>query len=177
MAFDSEPVLGGHLIPNCQQFVALELNEFAAARAVQVVVLRVAVIVVINGAAVELETVQQPRIDAFTQRPVHGRRADVVRLATARETFDQFLSIKVIVLAEDLFDQELPLCRLPLPSRLEILRETLLGGKRDFQGSDFGFDRFGLTVDRFGGRICQRAELVSRKMATVQREDALGVSP
>lgn len=127
VAFDPEPVSSGHFVADHQQFVALKLDEFTTACAVQVIVLRVAVIVVVNGAAIELKAIQQPRVDAFAQCAVDRRGADVVVFAASRQTFDEFFSIEVVVLAEDLSDQKLPLSRLPLSSGLEVFGETLFG--------------------------------------------------
>ena len=132
-----------HLVANRDQLLAFKLDQFPAAGAVQVIVLGVSVVVVEDGAAVELETVEQPRVDALAERAVDRRRADVVRFTAPGKPFDQFFGVKVVVLAEDLVDQKLPLTGLTQAARLQIFGEPLFGRQRHFERRNLGRDRVG----------------------------------
>lgn len=57
---------GSHLIANLDQLVALEFEQLATSSAVQVIVLGIAVVVIVNGTAVELKAKQKTGVDAFT---------------------------------------------------------------------------------------------------------------
>ncbi len=151
VGFDAKAVQGGHLVTDFDQFVALKFQQFSAPRAVQVVVLGVAVIVVVDGAAVELKTIEQPGVDTFTQGAIDGGGTDVVRFPPPWQPFDQLFGVKMLVLAEHLVDQEFPLAGLPQPARLQVLAEPFLRRKRNLQRLDFCRNRFGIRVRRFGG--------------------------
>lgn len=129
------------LIPDRDQFVALELQQLAAPRAVQMVVLGVAVVVVVDGSPVELEAIEQTGVNALTQGAIHRRRADIVFLTTTWKPIDQFFRIEVVVLAKHLIDQVLSLAGLTQPPRLEVLREAFLRRQGYLQRFDLGRDR------------------------------------
>ena len=112
MAFNAKTVNRRGLVANRNQFVALEFQQFSTACAIQVVVLGIAVIVVVHGSAIQLETIQQSGIDALPKGSIDRRGADIVGLTTPWQPFDQFFGIKVIMLAEHLVDQELSLAGL-----------------------------------------------------------------
>ena len=113
--------------------------------------LGVAVIVVVDGAAVELKTIEQPGVDTFTQGAIDGRGADVVRFPPPWQSLDQLFGVEMLVLAEHLVDQEFSLAGLPQPARLQVLAEPFLGRERNFQRLDLCRNRFGIRIRRFGG--------------------------
>ena len=126
MALDAESVFGSHFVADRDQLFALKLNQLPTTRAVEVIVLWIAVVVVVDRAAVKLKTIEQARVDTLAECSVHRRGADVVGFASARKPFDQFLGVEMIVLAEDLANQELALIGLPEAARLQVLRKPLL---------------------------------------------------
>ena len=76
------------------------------------VVLRVSVIQLVDGSPVKLKTLQQACINKFPKSSVDGRGADVVICATAWQTVNQLVSIKVVVLLEDSLDEKFSLAGL-----------------------------------------------------------------
>lgn len=105
--------LGSHVITNGDERVTLKLNQFSTLRAVQMIVLRVAVIQFVDRTAIELKTLQQSCINEFSQGPVNRGGADVILFPSTGQTVDQLIGVEVIVLLKDRLDQEPPLRGLP----------------------------------------------------------------
>lgn len=118
MTANAKSLFRSDLIPNLRQCFALELEQLATARAIQVIVLRISVIKFVDSAAVQLKAFQQPCIDEFAKRAIDRRRTDIILFATARQAINQLVSVKVIMLPEDGVDQELALAGLTQPSGL-----------------------------------------------------------
>ncbi len=125
---DAESMLDTDFFQQLGERFALELEQLATTCAVQVVVLGVAIIVLVDRAALELEAFQQSGVDKFTQRPIDRRTADIVLGPFARQAVNQFVGIKMVVMAKDLINQRFPLAGLSKPARLQILLKTLLRG-------------------------------------------------
>ena len=114
-----------------RQLVAVELDQLVAHLAVQVVVLRVAVVVLVDGPAAERHLPQQAGFDQLVERAVDGRPADLLALVSAGEAVDQLVGVEVVVPLEDEVDQRPPLLRDPLAAALQVLLEPLLRRERD----------------------------------------------
>lgn len=113
MSRDAEAMIRSDLVAKPHQLFVLELEQLPAPRAIQVVVLGVAVVMFVNRPAIELETAKQARIDELSERPIDGCRTDVIGLASSWQTIDQFVGVEVIVLAKYQFDQVTALAGLP----------------------------------------------------------------
>ena len=95
-AVNDEPVTGhsksfvaGNLISQANEVIALEFNQLPTSRAIQVIVLRVAVVVFIDRAAIKLKTIQQPRINKFSQRSIDRCIAYIVVFAATWQSLDR----------------------------------------------------------------------------------------
>ena len=76
------------------------------------VVLRITVIVFVNGTIIEAHIPKQTRIDKFTQRTIDRGATDFGRvLFLAYQFGEEILSIKVFVVAEHLLQNGTPLLR------------------------------------------------------------------
>ena len=134
------------LVTNRDELVTLEFQQLSTSRAIEMVVLGVTVIMVVNRSAIELKTVQQSGVNAFTQRPIDCRRTDIVGFTASRQPLDQFFGIEMIVLAEHLSDQKFSLTRLAESPRLEVLAESFLRRKRNLQRFDFRRNRVKICI-------------------------------
>jgi hypothetical protein len=126
MVVDPETMFRTHAIDQFSEQIALKLNQAATLGAVQMIMLRIPIIVLIDSAAVELETVQKTRIDEFFERPVNSRLADVILMTLAGKVLNQRVSVKVLVPRENLLDEKSSLLRLAQATALQVLFETLL---------------------------------------------------
>ena len=70
MSLGAELVEGRHGVEDLPEIGARELDQRLAPGAVEVIVLRVAVVVLVDGPAAEHHLPQQPRFDQLRERPV-----------------------------------------------------------------------------------------------------------
>ncbi len=131
VARHAEAVLAGHFVAQLDQLFVLEFEEPVALRAVEVVVLGIAVVVLIDGPAVEDELAQQARIDEFAERAIDGRPADVPFGPARRELLHELVGVEMLVSRKDVIDQGKPLLGHPHAAALEIFHEPVAGRKRD----------------------------------------------
>jgi len=122
---DEEPVLAGHGITNLLQLLAVEFDQLVALLAMQVVMLRVAIVMLKDPPAAQIHTPQEPRIDHFTERPVDSWTADLPGTDLVSQISDQVVGIKMLVLPKDLLNDHPPLPRIAHPLTLEILFEPI----------------------------------------------------
>jgi hypothetical protein len=99
------------------------------------VVLRVAVVVLVDGAAAEGHPAEEACFDQFVERAVDGGPADFVAQFGAGKVGDQFVGVEMVVPFEDMVDQRAPLLGNPLAAALKVLRESLLRGAGDLNGA------------------------------------------
>jgi len=99
--------------------------------AVEMVVLGIAIVVFVNRPAIQFEFPQQTGIHEFSQGAIDGRTADVSGVSFGGQLRNKLVGIEMLVMAEDKLDQDPPLLGIPHPATLEVLRESLLRGKRD----------------------------------------------
>ena len=128
-------------------FVAGKLDQLVALRAVQVIVLRVAVVVFVNAPAAERHLPQQAGFDEFGQRPVDRRPADLLRADEFAQLGQQIVGVEMLVPGKHLLDDDPPLLRDPLPFALQIFFQTLHGRQGDFDGPER------IIVTHTGGRV------------------------
>lgn len=117
-SFDDKPVISSpksvefcHGFAELQQLRTGEFNQFPAFRAVQMVVLGISVVVFINTAAVQFESIEKARIHKLPQRSIDSWAGDIVRGTFGRELLHQLIGIKMLMPIENLFDEEFPLFR------------------------------------------------------------------
>lgn len=118
-------MLLGNLVAQLHHLFALKLNQRMTLDAVQVIMLRIAVIVFVHATAVEFETSEQACIDKLFQRAIDSRPTNVIGLALARQLVDQLIGIKVLVTTENLLDQVSTLVGAPQSATLQILFESI----------------------------------------------------
>jgi hypothetical protein len=131
MAAGAEFVLGRDRVAELLQLLALKLDELVADLAVEVVVLRVAVVPLVDAATLEGHRPQQARLDQLGQRAIDGRAADLPALFFLGQHREHVVCVKVVVVAKDQIDQITPLLRGPLAAALQILVKPLLGVESD----------------------------------------------
>lgn len=96
--------------------------------------LGVTVIVLVDASSIEFKTSQQSCVDEFLECPIDSWAADVVVITLARQLIDQLISIKMLVSAEDLFDQKHFLLSLPQATAKQVLFESLDRSLRNLDG-------------------------------------------
>jgi hypothetical protein len=136
VAGDAEVVLAGDLIPQGDQSLVLELQQAVALGAMEMVVLRIAVIVLVDGPPVEHKLAEQPSVDKLRKRPIDRRPADVPRLPGLRQLLHQLVGIKVLVVAEDMVHQRQPLRRHAHPAALQELNKPVPRGEGNLHGTE-----------------------------------------
>jgi len=99
----------GDRIADAFQLDAVELDQSIALLAVEVVVAGVAVVVFIDASGTQGHPPQQPGIDQFIERAIDRRPADLSGRQQRAEVIEQFLNVEMVVVAEHLVDDQLPL--------------------------------------------------------------------
>src|SRR5262245_47074598 len=123
---DAKVVLAGYGVTDFLQFVARKFDQLVAHLTIQMVVLRIAVVVLVNGPATEGHLPKQARLHEFVEGAIDGRPADSVGLVPAAEAVDQFVGIEMVVPGEDKVHECPPLLGDTLSAALQILLESLL---------------------------------------------------
>lgn len=100
----AEAVFAADGVADALQFVALKLDERVAHRAVEMVVLRVAVVVLVDGPAAKGHPAEEACFDKFVERAINGGAADFVSQFSPREVSDQFVGVEMVVPFEDMVD-------------------------------------------------------------------------
>ena len=137
------------------QLLVLEFEQPVALRAVEMVVLGIAVVVLIDGPAVEDELAEQARIDEFAERAIDGRPADVPRVPAGRELLHELVGVEMLVPREDVLDQGQPLLRDAHAAALQILDEPVAGRERNGNVAERSLIGHGGTK----GRVHERSEM------------------
>ena len=101
----TELMLPSHFVPHGNQGIILKFQQSIALGAVKVVVLGIAVIMFINGPAVERKLSQQARIDKFGQGSIDRRPADMPFTTTGGKLFHELIRVKVLMSAEHMVYQ------------------------------------------------------------------------
>lgn len=143
MTGHTELVQLAEFVAHGDQFGAGEFQQLIALGAMKMVVLRVAIVVFIDRAAVEREAAEQAGVDEFIQRAIDRRPTDVVRVAGWRQLFHQLIGVEMFMPAEDVIDQRQPLLRDAHPFALKKLDKPIAGRK----GNRNAFERFGFRHD------------------------------
>ena len=130
VALSAELMEGSDGVEDLPQVSTRELDQRLAAGAVEVIVLRVAVVVLVDGPAAEHHLSQQPRFDKLGERPVDRRPARGGAVGGAAEIGEELLGVEVLVSGADVLNDHPPLPRDPLPPGLEKLLEPLARRQR-----------------------------------------------
>ncbi len=129
-------MLPAHGIAKGLNLVALKFNELATDLAVQVVVLRIAVVVFIDGAAAEVHLSQEARIDQLGECAIDGGPAYFAVARLFRERGQQLVGVEVIVVAEDLLDDHPARLSVALSFGPQILLKPLEWGESDLDRTE-----------------------------------------
>lgn len=113
MVFGSKSELLGDFLANFERVITREFDQLPAFRAIQVVVLRVAIIMFVDAPTVQLEHLQQARIYKLAQRAIDGRTRNIVWGPFLRQLLNQLIRIEMLVAIEYLFQQVLALFGVP----------------------------------------------------------------
>lgn len=127
----AEVVLAGDRVAEVGQFFAVEFDQLLAHLAVEMIVLRVAVVVLVYRAAIERHFAQQARFDQFIERAIDSGPTNRTDFWFAVQAGDQLVGVEVVVPFEDVVHQHAALLRDPFAAALEVLFEPLLWRERD----------------------------------------------
>ena len=125
MSGDAKTVFACDGIAEGDEFFVLKLDQLLALGAVQMIMLRVAVVMFINRAACDFKFSKQPRVNEFAERPINGGAADVTGFPLAWQLVEQLICIEMLVLAKHMLQQKPALIRIPHALDLQILVKSL----------------------------------------------------
>lgn len=91
-------------IPNLQNIGTRELDQLPAFSAIQMIVLRVTVVMLVDTSSVQFESIQQTSIGKFSQRSVYRRPGNVVGFPLGRKVLHQLIRVKMLMTIEDLLN-------------------------------------------------------------------------
>src|SRR5262245_28491123 len=101
-ADDQEPVAGGakpvlqaDRVAQPEDLIIAELDDPVAARAVEMIVGGITVVMLERTAIGQAELAEQPGLDEQPERPIDGRAADLV--PSVMEVADQLVGVEVLV--------------------------------------------------------------------------------
>lgn len=133
----TEPPFGSHALADAINVVAAKLEQAAASRTEQMVVVGVAVVAFINAAAVEVHSHQQARLDQLVEHAIDGRPTQLFAARFVAQARDELLGVEVLVFLKDLLNDEALLLGNSPAAALQILFKPLhrggcgrYGGKR-----------------------------------------------
>ena len=126
MTVHFEVVLPGNCVSDPFDLVAVKLDQLVAHFAVQMVVPRIAVLVLIDATSAESHLANQPGLRQFTQRSIDRWPADLAFGDEVLQMIHQLVGVEVVVMAENLLDDNPTLLRDSLAARLEKLHEPIL---------------------------------------------------
>jgi hypothetical protein len=90
------------------------------------IVLRIAIVMLIDAPPIEHEPPQQTGIHELIQSAINGRATDMSWLARLGKLLHELLGIEMLVPTEDMLNEVLPLLRDPHSAALQELVEPLL---------------------------------------------------
>ena len=146
-------MLPAELVAHLHQFGAGEFQQLVALGAMEMIVLRIAVIVLIDRPAVEREAAEQSGIDKFVERSIDGRPADVVGVARRGQLFHQLVGVKVFVAGKDMIDQGQPLLRDAHPFALQEFDKSVAGRKSNWDAFEGLLVRHGIGLRLLANRV------------------------
>jgi len=132
MAAHAKAMRSGHGVADLDDLIAVELEQLLALLAVEMIVLRIAVVMLIDSPPVEIHLSQDARIDHLGQRAIDGRPTGFFFTGLTDKHVDQLISVEMLVPLEDLLDDHAPLLRHALAAALQKLLESLERRQRDF---------------------------------------------
>jgi hypothetical protein len=103
VAGGAEPVREAHRVAQLEDLVVAELNDPVARRAMQMIMGRIAIVVLECAAIRQPQLAQKARVNQQAQRSIDRRPADLV--AGIVQITEQFVGIKVLVGIEDMANE------------------------------------------------------------------------
>lgn len=107
MIFDPEPMRSCNLVPEANDIIAGEFDEFSALGAVQMIVFGISVVQLIHASTIEFEAVEESSVDEFLESSVDGWSGNVIRRTARGKLLNQQISIEMLVPIKYLFEKEL----------------------------------------------------------------------
>ena len=124
----AEPALNtvtGDRLAQGGQRLGLEFDQRVALLAIEVIMLRIAIVVLVDRPATEDHIFEQPGIDQFGERAVDRRPADTAGRRRLAQMQNQIVGVKVLVPRKHFVDDHPPLLRNPFPPAGQKLFESL----------------------------------------------------
>jgi hypothetical protein len=125
----AEVVLPGNRISNSSQFLAVKFDQLAADLAVQMIVLRISVIVFINGSTFEVHLSQQASLHQLFKGAINGCSTNLFQTVFGK-ILNEIVDIKMVMTPENMIDQRTPGFGNPFAAALKVFLKPLLRGKR-----------------------------------------------
>jgi hypothetical protein len=135
MARHAELMLSSYGLAQPQQLIAGEFEQLVALGALEMIVLRIAVIVFVHGPAAENHFPQQAGFDHFGQRAVNRRPAHFAGSRGAAQVQEQLIGVEMLVPPGNLFDEDAALLGNSLAARLQKFLEPFERRKSNLDGS------------------------------------------
>ncbi len=125
MAFGSESMVRADFVTELEELIVSKFDDLIALRAMQVVVGRIAVIVLEGAAIGQPEFSEQAGLDEKAERPIDRRTAHLMprRVQVSR----QFIRVEMLVCIEDMTYQNPPRVGQLVPPNFEKLTKFLDG--------------------------------------------------
>lgn len=164
MASNLKTMLLGHCVAKIQQLVTLELNQFLALGAIEMIVLGIPIIMLVDAAPIEDKLSQQSSVNKFSQSSIDRRTTDVPWLTFGWQSIQQLVSIKMVMLLKNAIQYATSLLGIAHAPALEIIAESLLWRQSDLNR----FQRIRGIAFRFGrhrARVIETENSKKRKRA------------
>jgi hypothetical protein len=116
----------GNLISNSLKLLTSKLDEPIALLAMQMIVLRIPVVMFVNGTTSKRHLSQEARVHQFTEGAVYGGSTDRPSLSNSIQLVDQVVGIEVLMPAKNMIHQQSSLLRNPFPPTLKKFLKSLL---------------------------------------------------
>jgi len=135
MTIDLEIVFLRDGLAKGDELIGLEFNQLLTFLAVKMIVLRIAIIMLVDGSPLQIHLAQQAGFDHFAKRSIDGGAADLL-IGTVSKLFDEIVGFEMFMLSEDGFNNRSTLLSNTFPATLEIFLESLYRRRRYFNASE-----------------------------------------
>ncbi len=125
MPSHAKSMFTGDGIAQRDELFILKLNQLLALRAVQMIMLGVAIIMLVNRATRDFKFSKQPRVNELAERPVNRRATHMTRFPLARQLVEQLIRVEMLMLAKHMLQQKPALVRISHALDLQILVKSL----------------------------------------------------
>ena len=148
VAGDAEVVFTGDGIAECGELFAREFDELVAHLAVEVVVLRVAVIVLVHSPVAERHLPQEAGFDELIEGTIDCGPANFFAVVAGRVGVDQFVGVEMVMPLEDEIDQCTALLGGAFATALQVFLKPFSRRERDLNFAEREVLRHGRVEGR-----------------------------